>query len=186
MSKKGKANTEQSPQEAAIEFAVETLSGDLRDSLLTHVRSMETPWSKLSQDAQQDKIDAVESMAEDVVRRAVSLIARRGFDLIPVKIADFTVKGGAIKGKFEAIVSESNVVSLSDHQAKSAVIVLTDAADFLGEREPARADPDQPDMLNDDPSGDEPDDPDGGDDDMTSIGDAMPPIPRTPEMTAAA
>lgn len=135
----------------ATTLAEETLTGDLRDVLLTHVRSMEDPWSKLSEEAQQDKIDAIELCAEDIVRRAVSIIARRGFDVIHVNIADFTVKGGEVKGKFGALVSEQNVVSLSDHQGKSALIVLTDHSDFFGESQPAKAEPDEPQL----PIGDE-------------------------------
>ncbi|MBM6396175.1 hypothetical protein JQC79_10480 [Ochrobactrum anthropi] len=128
----------------AVSLAEETLTGDVRDVLLTHVRSMEDPWSKLSEQKQQDKIYAIERCAEDVVRRAVSIIAKRGFDVLPIKVADFTVKGGEIKGKFGALVSEQNVVSLSDHQGQSALIVLTDATDFFGERTEAKPDPDEP------------------------------------------
>lgn len=175
--------------EKTIQFAEETLSGDVRDTLLTHVRSMETPWSKLSQRDQEDKIDAIDRLAETVVRRAVSIIARRGFDLISVKIADFSVKGGAIKGKFEAIVSEPNVVALADHQSASAVLVLTDAADFIGERAAAKADPDQPAMFDDEDEAEQDADSeaDSGfdDDDMPSVGDSLPPIPETPQTVNA-
>lgn len=136
----------------AERMAVATLSGDMRDIMLTHIRSQPKPWAKMSEGQQQETIDAVEQAAEDLVRRAVALISRRGFDLVPIKLADFTVKGGALKGKFEAIVTETNVVSLSDHQGHSAVIVLTDPSDFIGERSEARADPDQPDMLNEVPA----------------------------------
>lgn len=135
----------------AVALAEETLTGDVRDVLLTHIRTMQDPWSKMSEDAQQDKIDAIEACAEDVVRRAVAIISRRGFEVIHVNIADFTVKCGEVKGKFGALVSEQNVVSLSDHQGKSALIVLTDYSDFFGEKAPAVADADQPDL----PIGDE-------------------------------
>ena len=135
----------------AVTLAEETLTGDVRDVLLTHIRTMQDPWSKMSEEAQQDKIDAIEACAEDVVRRAVAIISRRGFEVIHVNIADFTVKGGEVKGKFGALVSEQNVVSLSDHQGKSALIVLTDYSDFFGEKAPAVADADQPDL----PIGDE-------------------------------
>lgn len=135
----------------AVALAEETLTGDVRDVLLTHIRTMQDPWSKMSEEAQQDKIDAIELCAEDIVRRAVAIISRRGFEVIHVNIADFTVKGGEVKGKFGALVSEQNVVSLSDHQGKSALIVLTDYSDFFGEKAPAVADADQPDL----PIGDE-------------------------------
>lgn len=184
MSKRKKtAEAPKTPIEAAAEYAAETLTGDLRNSLLTHVRAMETPWSKMSERDQGDKIDAIERMAEDVVRRAVGIIATRGFEVIHVKIADYTVKGGAIKGKFEAIVSEVNVVSLADHQSKTALIVLADVEDFFGESAAAKPDPDEPELPVGEPA--DPDDEDDDQTDMESIGSAIPPIPATPSHAAA-
>lgn len=162
-------------QEKAESFAAETLSGDVRDVVLTHIKALKKPWAKMSEADQVGTIDAIERMAEDIVRRAVSIIARRGFDCIPIKIADFTVKGGAIKGKFEAIVTESNVVSLADHQAHSAVMVLTDMSDFMGEKGEAKADPDEPNLPLDGKL---------DDGDMKPIADAMPNIPQ-PELEDA-
>lgn len=126
--------------------AAETLAGDLRDALLTHVRSMQTPWSKMSEDQQRDKIYAVERAAQDAVRRAVAVISGRGFDNVRATLGKFSVDGGKVKGTFETIVSEANVVSLSDHQGQTVLLVLADAADFMGESAPAEPDPDQPSL----------------------------------------
>lgn len=172
-----------SAEQVAVQLAEETLTGDLRDALLTHVRSMQTPWSKMSERDQGDKIDAIEKLAEDTVRRAVSIIARRGFDVIPVIVKDFGVKGRAIKGKFEALTSEATLVALGDHQEQAAIIVLTDASDFVGEQAQARPDKDQPDLLSDEEDDDdEPDETD--DDDMVSIGSVLPESPEPPAATA--
>jgi hypothetical protein len=50
--------------ETLIEMAeAETLSGDIRDALLTHVRSIQVPWTMLAEDEQQNAIDAIEKTA---------------------------------------------------------------------------------------------------------------------------
>lgn len=128
------------------ELTAETLSGDLRDVMLTHVRAMENPWSKLSEKDQQEKIDVIEKACADVVRRAVKTIAGRGFDKLEVTLTDFSVKGGEIKGKFKRQVSENAVIQLADHENEIAMIVLASAADFIGEKEAAKADPDQTEL----------------------------------------
>lgn len=130
-----------------IELAIETLSGDVRDALLTHVRAMEDPWSKLPEAKQQEKIDAVEAMAQDLVRRAVAIVAASGFDTLHITIKDFGVKGGGIKGKFEAPALSGNVLALADHENARAVLVLADPGDYMGERAPAEPDPDEPALF---------------------------------------
>lgn len=133
--------------EAARRFAEETLSGDLRDALLTHLRQLPKVWAKLSEREQSDIIYSVERLAEDYIRQAVAIIARRGFDVVPVVVKDIAIKGGELKGKFTAHAREDTILPLADHQEKGAVMVLTDVSDFIGERAPAKADPDQRSIL---------------------------------------
>jgi len=128
------------------EKSADYLMGEVRDALLMQVRSMETPWSKLSEDEQADRIAAITATAESTVRRAAHAIAKSGFDHVPVIIKDFTVKGGAIKGKFEALVSEPNVIRLSDHQETAAVIVLVDHERYMGAETEAKPDPQEPEL----------------------------------------
>ena len=140
------SDKETSDLDEKINMAAETLAGDLRDVILNHVRTMETPWSKLSEEAQGDRIYAATNAAEHIIRKACALIAKRGFDHVPVVIKDFTVKEKAIKGKFEAYLSESAMVLLGDHQGQSAIIVLSDAEGFLGEQGQAKPDADAPEL----------------------------------------
>lgn len=161
----------------ATDVALETLAGDIRDTLLTHVRSMQDPWSKLSEQKQQERIFAIESAARSLVRRAAFIIAGNGFDSIQVTLKDFAVKDGVIKGKFETVARQDTLVAVAGHANLPALIVLADAEDYMGQRAPARPDPDQPDIPLENPEGGQ-----AGAADET---DAEPPAPASEAAPAA-
>lgn len=123
----------------------ETLSGDIRDALLTHVRSIKVPWAMLAEDEQQDTISAIESSAKNVVRQIAAIIATRGLPHIVVSVGKWTVKDG-IKLEVEASSLVENITHLAEHGTGSAVLVLSEPGVYFGERAPAKADKDQPDL----------------------------------------
>lgn len=149
------------PEQSTIDLASETLSGDLRDVLLTHIRSMETPWSKMSERLQNDKIYAMEKAATDIVRRAVHMIAADQRDVIEVNVAKFTV---ADKIKMEVIgnVTTPNIEQLADNRGRAAMLIFVSPADYFGQREAAKGEPDQPDLPIDGEDGETDDDADAG------------------------
>ncbi|WP_457663970.1 hypothetical protein [Sinorhizobium medicae] len=136
-------------EESSVDIASDTLSGDLRDVMLTHIRTMETPWSKMSERQQQDKIYAVDKAAHDIVRRAVHMIAADQRDVLEVSVAKFTV---ADKIKMDVVgnVTSPNIETLADNRGRSALLIFVSPADYFGEREEAKADPDQPAIPFDD------------------------------------
>lgn len=123
----------------------ETLTGDIRDSLLAHVRDIRVPWAMLAEDEQQDKIDALGKMAESAVRRIASIIAQKGFPSIVAAVGKWTVKDG-IKLELTASGNIDNITKLAEHGARSAVLVLSEPGDYLGERAPAKPDKDEPEL----------------------------------------
>ena len=125
------------------DLAAETLSGDIRDMLLTHVRSMETPWSKMSEKAQSDKIYAISNAAENLVRRAVAIIAAQGHEPMFGRIAKFTVKD-EIKAELVASSSVANIEKVAENIGQPAIIIFASPEVFMGEREAVAADKDQP------------------------------------------
>lgn len=128
-------------------IALETLTGDLRDALLTHLRAMETPWTLLPEKKQQEKIDAITRMAEELARRSTELIAAKGFDHVLAKIGKLTIsEKGSVASAIECAKSEENVVNLMARQNAYAVLILCDPADYFGERAAAKPDPDQPEL----------------------------------------
>ena len=124
----------------------ETLSGDIRDALLTHLRAIKIPWAMLAEDEQQDHITAIQNTAEAAVRRIVGLVAGGGMPHVVGTIKKFTVTD-AIKVEFMVSSLVSNICALAEHGKASAVLVLSNASEFIGEHAPAKPDPDQPDML---------------------------------------
>lgn len=127
------------------DLSQDTLTGDVRDVLLTHIRAMETPWSKLSERQQREKIDAAAKAAETLVRGAVRIVSTAGFPHVVVSTGKFTVKDGV---KLEVIASSSvdNITKLAEHGTGGAVLVLAEVSAFFGERKAAKPDPDQPDL----------------------------------------
>jgi AmiR/NasT family two-component response regulator len=123
----------------------ETLSGDIRDALLTHVRSIKVPWTMLAEDEQQEHIDAIAKTAADAVRRVSGLIAQQGFPHIVVSVGRWTVKEG-IKLEIETAALVDNIAKLAEHGKAAAILVLADPSEYIGERAPAKADKDQPDL----------------------------------------
>lgn len=129
----------------AAELAAETLTGDIRDILLTHVRSMEDPWSKMSERAQGDKIEAIERCVRTLVSRAVKIVATQGFDRIEVKPVKFTVKDN-VKLEVTASYTVDNITLLAEHEQSNAILVFADPAQFTGARSEAKPDPDEPEL----------------------------------------
>jgi hypothetical protein len=165
---------------SAKDLQAETLVGDVRDALLTHIRSMETPWSKLSERQQQAKIDAISRAAESLVRGSVHLIAHQGFPHLVVSTGKWGVKDGI---KLEAMASATvdNITKLAEHGAGAAILVLAEAGEFFGERKKAKAAKDQPDLPIHDEDGVIHEDDEGEDDEANGEAESNPlPEPGRP------
>jgi len=124
-----------------------TIGGDLRDMLLTHIRSMTGPWSRMPEEAQRNKIEVVEKSAHDAVRRIVHMVARKGFDQVPIVLGRFQSDGKIVKASIEATYNERHILALGDHVGKAAMLVLADAGGFLGESSSPAVDPDEPALV---------------------------------------
>jgi hypothetical protein len=124
----------------------ETLAGDIRDALLTHVRAIRVPWAMLAEDEQQEVIDAISNTAKHAVRQACAVMAQAGAPHVHAKIAKWIVKGGDLKLELAVTPLVGNMIALAEHGSRGAILVLADASTFMGERALARADKDQPDL----------------------------------------
>jgi hypothetical protein len=123
----------------------DTLAGDVRDMLLTHIRSMETPWSKLSERDQEYRIDACENAAKFLVSQVCALMAKQDFPNILVSVGKFTVDKAV---KIEAIASSSadNINQLAVHGKGAAMLILADPQDYFGVIETAKGEADEPEL----------------------------------------
>jgi hypothetical protein len=141
------------PKPSAAEMQVETLSGDIRDVLLSHFRDIKVPWAMLNEEEQRDKIEALTNASFDLVRKTLAVISASKFPIINVAIGKFTVDKG-VKIECTASPSVENITHLAQHGKGSGVLVLAEARDYFGERAPARPDPNQKSF----PLDEEPDD----------------------------
>lgn len=132
--------------EYGANLAKETLTGDLRDKLLENMRNLPDVWQKLNEQAQQDQIDRATAQAKDLVEQAVKLIASGGRKTVPAKLEKLTLKDGC---KVEMTCSSSWIGELAPVLNNDVLIVTNSDDEFHGEKAPAKPDPDQADMFND-------------------------------------
>lgn len=129
-------------EQTVTELAAETLTGDIRDFLLGHMRNMQKPWAQMSESEQRSMIELCTTSANSLVRGAVIIVSARNFDRVHVHVGKFAVKDGAIKGEFTCQATHDNLLLIND--ADGAVLVLASAETFEGQRGAANADPDEP------------------------------------------
>lgn len=145
---------------------VKTLRGDVRDALLSHIRALPKPWAQMSEAEQGDAIYRADKLAEQLVRSSVDLAGARGFEHHIVSLGKYSIDKG-VEGKFIAPYSADLVEALGTRRGSTFLLVPRDIGDFLGERAPVAAEPDQRQFFDDadfPPADDEGDpEPDEGD-----------------------
>lgn len=132
-------------QPKPMEFAAKSLSGDVRDMILMHMRDIKVPWAMLSEDEQSDKIHAATSAGMDVVRRCFNVLRAQDFAHVHVTLGSWKVDKGVELKLFIAPTS-GNIELLALHSKSQALLILSEASDFYGERAPAKPDKDQPEL----------------------------------------
>lgn len=135
---------------AAIEdMQIDTLAGDLRDTLLIQFRDVNTAWSVMSEDKQRDFCHGIEIASRDLVRQAVRLLTDYRFPRCVVDLGELKIVGGdkaRIEGKIVAANLPEYREVLGDHVNTKVLLLCIDSDTFMGEKEPAKVDPDQPDL----------------------------------------
>ena len=140
--------TEKNPLEA------KTLSGDIRDMILTHIRSMTVPWAMLNEKEQSDKIYAATQAGQDLVRQCLHVIATNKLPALHVRVGAYKVDKN-FEVKLAVSPSVANITALAKHGNGAALLILAEPQDYYGERKPEKAKKDQPKLPLED----------GGDDD---------------------
>ena len=147
--------TEKNPLEA------KTLSGDIRDMILTHIRSMTVPWAMLNEKEQSDKIYAATQAGQDLVRQCLHVIAANKLPALHVSVGAYKVdKHLEVKlavspsvanitalaqhANITALAQHGNGAALAQHGNGAALLILAEPQDYYGERAPAKAKKDQP------------------------------------------
>lgn len=127
------------------EMEADTLSGDIRDALLTHVRSMEVGWRFLNESQQRDKIHAMTAAATNLVRQALNVIAATEHPHVIVEVGAIKIDKG-VEIKLGCAGTVDNITKLAEHSKHAAVLTLVSPEQFFGEKAEAKPDPDQPEL----------------------------------------
>lgn len=135
--------------EKTYDLEHDTLSGDIRDVLLSHLRDMQVGWQFLDERTQRAKITLASKAASDLVRQVIRIVTTYDHPTVAVDIGkvDFEKE---LTIKLTAPRYVESIVSLAEHGKAAAVLVLVDPAQFMGERAPAEPDPDQPSLIGED------------------------------------
>lgn len=152
MSKKKKTEQDQG------RFVRETLTGDVRDFLLDHLRDSKKalPWPNLGEKQQAEVIESCTNAAEDLVKKIVNIVALDEAKSITASVEQFTVKG-SIKIVLSAPTTDDNLRALGDSVGKAVNLIVSDIDPYTGERAPVVPVPDQHSLIDNDADGEETD-----------------------------
>ena len=134
-------------EKEVINFAAETLTGDIRDFLVDRLRNFPKVWAQMTEDEQENEIEAATKAADNLVSRAVKIIASEGRRTVPATLDKITLKDGC---KCELSTSKGWISELAGALNLSVLIVTNSSDEFTGERAPCKADPDEPELFDGD------------------------------------
>lgn len=126
-----------------------TLFGDTRDAILERLRHLPKPWTVLSEKEQQEWIDSTERVARTLVTRAVHIVAAQGRPTVLATCEKLTLKDG-LKAELTASRTDDIVLALNRAVGQTVLIVVTNEDAYLGEKQKAKPDPDQREMVTSD------------------------------------
>ncbi len=132
--------------EETIDLAPKTLTGDIRDWLLERFKQRKKPWQQMTEDEQRIMASEAECAAEELVRKAVRIIAANGRTALTAKLDQIVIKDG-LKAVLTLSRYDEHRHELADAQGTPVQIVVADAAPFEGERAEVQIDKDQPDLI---------------------------------------
>jgi hypothetical protein len=133
--------------EATKAIAIKTMTGDLRDRVLTILRYEQDkrPWSDRTEADQRATVHTIEATIQDLVASAVQLIAASGLPTIKATLDQIVVKDG-LKLVLQMPKSHEQRLQIMDAVGGTVLLVVADASEFMGERAPVAIKPDQGDI----------------------------------------
>lgn len=131
-----------------------TLMGDMRDAMLSRIRTLQKPWAQMTEAEQTDCANGIELAARDMIRKTVRLVNRHEWPSCVVTLAEMKIGGTNgidIKMTCPNITEYRNV--LGEHVKTQVMVVFADSETFMADRAPAQIDKDQPDLELEDGDG---------------------------------
>lgn len=130
------------------DLQLDTLRGDIRDAMLNRIRHMKTSWALCNEAEQAEIVNGLELAAKNLVRGVVRELTAHEFPHAVVTLGEVKIGGTkGIEAKITCPNIELNRNVLGDHVGEMVQIVMIDSDKFMGQREDADIQPDQPDMF---------------------------------------
>lgn len=135
---------------AAREQAVNgQLATPLIDNIMAVIRNLAKPWNKLNEFQQNDLIASISSRVRASMMHGLRVMAAGDHPTLSAKLVDFSAKGSTIKVKLEALKTIENLTMLGRIGEGQIDVVFTDIRIIDDGSRPVetKADPDQPDLV---------------------------------------
>lgn len=129
-----------------IDYAEETLTGDMRDTVMGWLKHTPKPWQQMSEMEQRHMADTILNGCEDIVRKAVNIIASNKRACIRAVLEQYTEKDG-LKITLKAFGRSETVVALHEACGQEVLIVVASSDAFEGERAEVDIDKDEPNLF---------------------------------------
>ena len=130
----------------AVQIASETMKGDLRDMLLDRIKALPKPWQQMNESEQRDLAYGVESAVTSAIIKAVQIIAADKRPVIMASLEKVVIKDG-IDAQIHLSKNDPQRHELADAVGATLMIAVAHAADYMGEKEPAKTEPDEPTIF---------------------------------------
>lgn len=125
----------------------ENIAGDVLSMLLEIFKHRPRPWSQMSEGEHSDLIEALRQASRKVVNGVVRKLAEREFDSVTAKLISYADKAEKASVSLEIGAPTGDDVSkLHNWKQKHVLIVNADAQVYMGEKNSAVPEPDQPDL----------------------------------------
>jgi len=131
-------------KEDVIEATQRTLSSLMLQTLCDLTRNMQMPWQQMTEDQQREWLDRAGTQTDDIIKKAVRLIAAEDRPIIYAELEQITIKDG-VKGVFKMAMSNPNRHTLYDFQGKNNLILIDDSDEYTGGHD-IEPDPQQPEL----------------------------------------
>jgi len=134
-------------EKEVINFASETLTGDIRDFLVDRLRNFPKVWAQMTEDEQENEIEAATKAADNLVSRAVKIIASEGRRTVDARLEKITISKNC---ELKITTNICNIEDLTPCLNDAILLVTSGVDEFTGERAPCKADPDEPELFDGD------------------------------------
>lgn len=130
-------------------LSLETMSGDIRDALLSRFRMAKKPWEMMVEHERRELVEGFAMAARDLVRKCVRLVTTHDFPRAVVMLGDVKIISGdksRIEGKIACPNIAENREVLGEHVGDMVMMLMVDSDRFMAERREIEIPPDQPDL----------------------------------------